>query len=62
MKKHLGLVLAATCSAAIVVAPQAAAEPVTQERCVALVDAVSNATGAQRSAEEAERAAQEALA
>lgn len=62
MKKHLGLVLAAACSATIVVAPQATAESVTQERCVALVDAVSNATGAQRSAEDTERAAQEALA
>lgn len=62
MKKHLGLVLAAACSATIVVAPQATAEPVTQERCVALIDAVHNATGAQRSAEDTERAAQEALA
>ncbi|WP_141757827.1 CAP domain-containing protein [Corynebacterium sp. HMSC071B10] len=62
MKKHLGLVLAATCSATIMVAPQAAAEPVTQERCVALIDAVQDATGAQRTAEDTERAAQEALA
>ena len=61
MRKYLGLVLAATCSATIVVAPQAAAEPVTKERCVALVDAVHNATGAQRSAEERERTAQDAL-
>lgn len=45
----------------MMVAPQAAAEPVTKERCVALVDAVKGATGAQRSAEERERAAQEAL-
>lgn len=44
------------------VAPQAAAEPVTQERCVALIDAVHNATGAQRTAEDTERAAQEAFA
>ncbi|WP_408911062.1 hypothetical protein ACKFRZ_11180 [Corynebacterium gottingense] len=64
MQKTLGLVLAASCSAALVVAPPAVAEDaasVSQERCVALRTAVQDATDALRSAEARDREAQQAL-
>lgn len=64
MKKQLGLMLVTTCSAAMLVAPQAMAEDtaqLTEARCVALVDAVKDATAKQRDAQDRERATQQTL-
>lgn len=64
MKKQLGLMLVITCSAAMLVAPQAMAEDtaqLTEARCVALVDAVKDATAKQRDAQDRERATQQTL-
>ena len=64
MKKQLGLMLVTTCSAAMLVAPQAMAEDtaqLTEARCVALADAVKDATAKQHDAQGRERAAQETL-
>ena len=64
MKKQLGLMLVTTCSAAMLVVPQAMAEDtaqLTEARCVALADAVKDATAKQRDAQSRERAAQETL-
>ena len=56
--------LATTCSLTMMVAPHAAADDaptITEERCVALAQAVTDATAKQRDAQDREQAAQNAL-
>lgn len=64
MKKSTAFLLATTCTASLLVATPAAATdgaPISEERCVALSDAATDATADYASAQNRERAAKQAL-